>query len=278
MRYIITIMTLNIFLLTIPDCKAQVNIAGPENVLVVYNENDTTSEAIATYYKNTREIPTDNMLALDFPTSTDIDNHTVHLIHSREVIVDQDGNNAEDPDSIYNQTMKYVKMYITQPIEDYLNTTVINGDTLAKTIRYIVVCKGIPLKATSWLTDFSHHDDLSRRGVSVDALISIINQSNQAFSITNGSFISSSCSSPTYNNPYHAIEDDDGSEYNFDYRFITKTYKNTAGIELNYLVSRLDGYNYEDVITMIDKGADPDLSENQLLYWTVIQLHTPDLM
>lgn len=231
------------------------NIAGPENVLVVYNSSSIISQSIANYYTTERYIPVENMLPITFPTDTIIDGHRIHVGDFNEVIIDLDGNNNNDQYTIYNNTMKYVKKYITQPIEDYLN-----NELLTSKIRFIVVCKGIPFKATSWLVDHSHYTDLTRKGVSIDALISIINQSDQNFSITNSSFISSGYITNTYSNPYHSIENLDGTDYNFSYRFETKTYINNSGLELNYLVSRLDGYNYDDVIAMIDRSTDADKS------------------
>lgn len=245
---------------TVTEAQNYTNISGPENVLVVYNDLDNISLSVANYYKDARNIPEENLLALNLPTTFIIENHTIRLIDHNEVIKDDDGNNNEDPNSIYNNTLQYVKQFITQPIEDYLNNTIVNGESLADKIRFIVVCKGVPFKATSWVVDFSHVTDLSRRGVSVDALISIINQSDPNFSITNSSFISSSYASSTYKNPYHGIEEADGVDYNFNYRFKTKTYVNSSGIELNYLVSRLDGYDYTDVAAMIDKSVSTDMS------------------
>src|SRR5690606_17330644 len=127
----------------------------------------------------------------------------------------------------------------------------VNGDTLKNKIRFIVVCKGIPYKVTSWNSDWSHKNDLTRRGISVDALISIINQHDQNFSITSSSFISSSWSQ--FDNPYFNIENTDGDDFSFNYRFRTKTYVNSSDIELNYLVSRLSGYYYSDITNMIDR-------------------------
>ena len=241
--------------------EAQTNIAGPENVLVVFNNTYTISQQIANYYKDIRSIPNENMFGINnLPTSIRIDNHLIELIDYYEVIVDRNGNTDNDKSSIYNQTMKYVKQYITQPIEDYLNSTIINGETLANRIRYIVMCKGVPFKATSWLGDYSFAGDGSRRCVSIDALVSIINQSDPNFSITNSSFISSGSLNANYSNPYFNMETLNGSNYNFDYRFKTKTYINPSGIELNYMVSRLDGYDKDDVISMIYRGLNSDKS------------------
>ena len=158
---------------------------------------------------------------------------SVHLIDQNEVLILGNGNTDIDPNTVYNNTMQYVKTFITQPIEDYLNNTFINGVSLAEKIRFIVICKGIPFKATSWVVDHSHINDFSRRGVSVDALISIINQSDPTFSITNSSFISSGYITNTFSNPYHAIENLDGTDYNFSYRFKTKTYINLSLIHIS---------------------------------------------
>ena len=140
--------------------EAQTNIAGPENVLVVFNNTNTVSQQIANYYKDVRNIPNENIFGINnLPTSIRIDNHLIELIDYYEVIVDRNGNTDNDKSSIYNQTMKYVKQYITQPIEKYLNNTIINGEPLANRIRYFVMCKGVPFKATSWLGDYSFVGD-----------------------------------------------------------------------------------------------------------------------
>ena len=239
---------------------AQPNIASPENVLVVYNNLNSVSQNIASYYQISRNIPDENMVGLSIPNIWDQSGHRIRLVDNNEVVVDLDGNNDNDKYSVYNNSMQYVKLNITQPIENYLNNTLINGETLANKIRFIVVCKGIPFKVTSWLQDFSHVNDITRRAVSIDALISIINQSDPNFSITDTPFINSGFSDSDYNNPYYNIEASDGDNYSFAYRFTTKTFINNSGLELNYLVSRLDGYDYNDVISMINKGINPDMS------------------
>ena len=265
MKYNIYFLFVVLQILLLTPTQGQTNIASPENVLVVYNGSDNTSSTIANYYKNARNIPAENVYPLYLPSSYLIGDKYVHLIDHNEVLILGNGNSTTDPNSIYNNTMQYVKTFITQPIEDYLNNTFINGVSLAEKIRFIVVCKGIPIKATSWVVDHSHINDLSRRGVSVNALISIINQSDPTFSITNSSFISSGYITNTFSNPYHAIENLDGTDYNFSYRFKTKTYINSSGIELNYLVSRLDGYNYDDVIALIDRSIDSDKSGQSVI-------------
>lgn len=142
------------------NAQLVVDVPKPENVLVVYRapsgdpndhyyHKDNLSEDIATYYKQARGIPNENMLSLVIPSEFVFSNHTVGVYNENEIIIDLNGNNDQDFSSIYNQTMQYVKQYITQPIEDYLNNTLINDVPLAERIRFIVVCKGVPLKIQS---------------------------------------------------------------------------------------------------------------------------------
>jgi hypothetical protein len=124
------------------------NIAGPENVLVVYKSRDSVSTAIANYYMSARNIPAENKIGLNIPDSAVYDkgygNYTVKLIQSGEVIYggDTPAQNINIPYSWY-----YYEDYIHLPIENYLKTTQDSGGTaLADKIRFIVTCKGIPLK------------------------------------------------------------------------------------------------------------------------------------
>jgi hypothetical protein len=56
----------------IAEAQTNVNIPGPENVLVVYNKNVALSDSIKNYYKNARNIPESNIVELTLPDSTEI--------------------------------------------------------------------------------------------------------------------------------------------------------------------------------------------------------------
>ncbi len=83
---------------TYPQTPTYANIAGPENVLVVYKSGDPVSTAIANYYMSARNIPAENKIGLNIPDSAVYDkgygNYTVKLIQSGAcpyIIYDNEG-------------------------------------------------------------------------------------------------------------------------------------------------------------------------------------------
>jgi uncharacterized protein (TIGR03790 family) len=92
--------------------------AGPENVLVVINDNSPASREIGSYYVAKRKIPAKNV---------------VHIKCTTEETI---------PDPDYPKT-------IEKPIMDYLKKT-----GLCNKVDYIVLTKGIPIKITmQWAVD-----------------------------------------------------------------------------------------------------------------------------
>lgn len=272
-KYLIVILSINI---CIVYAQQFVNKASAENVLVVYrlpytgtdslmdpmNSKNYESLGIANHYKLVRGISSENLLPLSIPWEKTIGGHRIKVLLQNEIILDQDGNNSQNHTTIFPQAYEFVKQEITQPIESYLNNTFVNGEPLSAKIRFIVVCKGIPLKVTTYSSNWSMISQGKRMGTSVNSLISLMNQSDPTFSFTNHDFISSTYFDNIYSNPYYNKENSDGQLYNFDFYFKPKTFKNNSmyNLELNYLVSRLDGYNFEDVISMIDRAQVPDMS------------------
>ena len=117
------------------------NIATPDEILVVYKNtvgNNDTSESIKDYYVSKRSIPSENVLGLSIPNSVTYQEGTVTL--------EQGG---EDIRGSGNLGWRYVKDTIVIPIERHLNNTYVSGHPLSEKIRYIVLCKGIPLKVRS---------------------------------------------------------------------------------------------------------------------------------
>lgn len=123
----------------------------PENVLVVYNNNNDSignmSREIKDYYMNKRNIPAINTVALTIPPWKVYNGSTVYLANYWELIVKDDSCAG----SIYavcdTLTWHFFMEFIANPIRDSLTLKVnAHGDTLKNKIKYIVLCKGMPLK------------------------------------------------------------------------------------------------------------------------------------
>jgi len=148
----------------------------PENILVVYNSQSDTSFQIMNYYKNARGIPGSNIVGLpDLDTLAniiDLETGIEHLIelqqgegNEKEIIYDTQGRF----DTVYKHAWIYFIDRIAEPIAYHLRTTVVNGDTLKNTIRFIVLCKGVPFKIQA-------AGDWSVPGnINVDALLCMLN-------------------------------------------------------------------------------------------------------
>lgn len=205
---------------------------GPENVLVVYRENHPYSAQIKEYYMEKRNIPL-NTHEKDITIPTDPPPSGITFLNDDEVIQGE-GFTA----------WNFVKEVIADEIEDHLNTTYYNGELLRDLIRYIVLCKGMPLK----IDDINSFEETRRTDVSVDALLCLINQEPGKHFIdlyeTSLGLIN------TYSNPYYNADD----RYTMDYRFITNHFVNNEGWKLQYLVSRLDGDSQEEIEDMIDNA------------------------
>jgi uncharacterized protein (TIGR03790 family) len=205
-----------------------VNGATSKNVLVVYNKNYTKDEnlngiqdsyEIALYYKEKRNLTDKQILGI--------------YSSSEEEIV------YESYDAYYDQTNN--DLNIRQQIENYLDHHLdTEGHSLKYKIRFIALCKGIPLKI-KFMSSTSHNlADYS----SVDASLSLMfnNNYSKKWGLKNTYFqkdpygfqLSSHGGFKGFQNP---LQDSDGNFYT-----------------LNYLVSRLDAYNINDVKAMIDRS------------------------
>ena len=253
-----TLNTITMIFILSANLSAQTTdeIPGPERVLVVFNENSEVSDSIRKHYVRVRGIPESNVKGINI---TDPSSYGCEFRQNGEEIVDLSlpGNGG----------WLYVKEVIADEVENYLNTTYYDGQLLKNVIRYIVLCKGIPLKVKyadnlGWIWDSQY-----RNRVSVDALLCLINQPNgwsfiSLYGTTNGD----------YKNPYFNVD----PRFTMDYRFISNYFVNQQGWYLQYLVSRLDGDNLGDVIAMIDRGFDPDMSREK--YWILDDDPEPDFM
>ncbi len=221
------------------------NVATPEEILVVYKRTigeDDSSEIIANYYATIRNIPSVNIMpGIDIPESITYPEGTATLFQG-----------GEDIRGDGNLGWRYIKDVLADPIESYLNSTYVSGQPLSAKIRYIVLCKGIPIKVRSlpyvWSTG-------ARRQASVSALLCLINQPdpNKNFLQLYGTSYTSQLNPVFQTDPFITM----------DYRFESNHFNNSGGWYMQYLVTWLNGTNYNDVISDIDRMADPDLSGSQ---------------
>jgi len=235
-----------------PQTSTNFNYPEPKHVLVVYKNKDSQSDSIGIisedvkdHYVDKYDIPTENILGLTLPSPVTYDNHVVILYRKGEIIKDTTSAWYDDEDT---HAWEYYIDYIANPIKSRLDSVVIAGDTLKNTIRYIVLCYGIPYKLQTrrdWAGFL-----LQRDNICMDGLLTILYHPDIL------DLWLTSYNDTTYANPYHQVDTD----YNFDMRFKSHHFINNSGLTLNYLVSRLDALDYNTVEDMIDKSTNPDLS------------------
>ena len=244
------------------------NVPTAENVLVVYNSGNSTSVEVKNYYVTKRSIPTYNILGISIPSSFTYSTGTVILDQSGELIKNSGTCSESSTEVCDNIAWQFYKDFIQTPIKNYLNTTYNqNGVLLKDAIRYIVLCKGIPHKIRSghiWIGTYGEWAHRTRINVSVDALLCLLNNNQDIISLYNnpvtpvqppvgcGIF----CNDVIGGNPYNGID----QNFSFDYRFLPNHFETSNGWKLNYLVSRLDGDNINEVKVIIDKSVDADKS------------------
>jgi hypothetical protein len=251
----------------IADAQTNANIPGPENVLVVYNANSDTSEIIKDHYVNARNIPSSNELGLPLPRKVISvgdwsDPHVVKLGFDNQNIQDStwakwDSTHCVDTAKFH--AWQYFIEEIANPIRDHLE-----NNNLTSTIRYIVMCQGVPYKIQA-------AGDWSIPGnISIDGLLAMLNTDDyddfvedifntyttQCYASCSGG----SCfSSPFISNPYR----NEDSNFDFDSRFKPDYYTgswNGYNFKLSYLVSRLDGLSFETITDIIDRSVNADKS------------------
>lgn len=250
------------------------NYPTVENVLVVYRLNNSVSNNIKNHYVDRRSIPISNVLGLSINASQPYPTGTVILDQGDEVIRNSGDCWESTTEVCDNIAWQFYKDYIETPIKNHLNTTYNqNGDLLKDVIRYIVLCKGIPHKIRSghiWIggnepNNWAHK---TRINVSVDALLCLINNNTDILTLYNnpptpvtpplGLGMFADGADPVSWNPY--FSPDEETSFSFDYRFLPNYFTSETGWKLNYLVSRLDGKNLDEVILMIDRSLNTDKS------------------
>ncbi len=165
------------------------------------------------------------------------DDGSNYLAEDGEVIVSW----VPPPGSTGKAHWLYYKDYIESPIKNYMEENNLTG-----IIRYIVLIKGLPYR-------LSPSANTSRKGASVCALLSLMNQPDERDILT---LYNTPYWYPIYYNPYLAVD----YPPTMNYRFKSGHFVNTGGWYLNYLVSRLDGDTYDDVIDLIDRITSTDKS------------------
>lgn len=245
------------------EAQTNANIPGPENVLVVYNINSSIEDSVMQYYVASRGIPyPDNVVELNLPDSTQITvdgvTHWVGIRQETDIIRD-----------IYNHNIgtwyatehawKYFYNYIALPIKNHL----INNN-LTSTIRYIVLCKGVPFKVQA-AADSSN----VICNITLDGLLCMLNTNNyesllhsiysqyRSYAIPDTLYCNPCQMQIT--NPYYNVD----PSFTMNYRFLPSQFtRNWNGytIKLDYLVSHLDGLNYDIVKGMINKSVNADKS------------------
>jgi len=236
---------------------------------VVYNSSSALSDSIKDYYQNARNIPESNILGLPLPRKVISvgdwsDPHVVKLGFDDQNIVDStwakwDSTHCVDTAKFH--AWQYFIEEIANPIRLHLE-----NNNLTETIRYIVMCQGVPYKIQA-VGDWS-----SPGNVSVDGLLCMLNTDDyDDFVETIFNNLVDDCypgcvpppyhcySSPVISNPYF----DKDSTFNFNSRFKPDNYTGSWGgynYRLSYLVSRLDGLSFEIIKDMIDKSVAADKS------------------
>lgn len=205
-----------LFLLVI-EAQTNANIPGPENVLVVYNSDSDTSIMVKNYYVNAHGIPTSNILGLlnlDFEDTISYPSGNVYMDEYKEVYISDYNKAAWE---CYVDKIKY-------PIENHLTSTIVNGVPLKNTIRYIVMCKGVPMKLLTYI-DFNADLDpdpnvesnpsfWTKYNVSIDALTCLLyNPVINLYGTSYSSLI----------NPYYNQAD---MSFQFNKRFLTNYFHN----------------------------------------------------
>ncbi len=231
-------------------------IPGPENILVVYKvQSDPTdtlgavSDSVKEYYRLARGIPAVNICPLNSLTSQTItiDGSTHRVIIAQNGDIIQDSSKNILPWTGANRhAWVYFLNNVSTPIRNW-----ITSHNLTSTIRYIVLCKGVPYKiqaGSDW--------QALPGNLTVDGLLSILNTSNYDTFLLQTLFDAVNYQ-PKINNPYF----DSDKNFTLDYRFLPDRFMKIMGtdtIKLSYLVSHLDGLSFEIVKGIIDSSKNAD--------------------
>jgi uncharacterized protein (TIGR03790 family) len=264
MRYFITVLFIALLCQKLMEAqtKTYTGLPGPENVLVVYkipNPNDpadTISRAVKDYYKEARSIPDINIFPITSLPPREIlnyngEDHVIKIVQSGDIIQDSTEAEIDSAQVGYQSSFhawQYYYNHIALPIKNY-----IAENNLSSTIRYIVLCKGVPYKIQA-MGDWDGINNPINKNVSLQCLLSLLN--NEPYYTTLQNLFNGTGYSAK--NPFNMEDNDD--YYYLDYRFLPDHYINEGGLKLSYLVTRLDGLSYTDVTEMIDNAKNADMS------------------
>jgi uncharacterized protein (TIGR03790 family) len=270
MKHLLTFFLFLFLGALIAEAQTNANIAGPENVLVVYkqpfNDQDTVglvSEAIMEYYVSARGIPSSNICPLDGLISRDItadgETHRVYIAEGGNIIRDTI-THIGGYWFATRHAWKYFYQYMAEPIKDYIET-----NNLAD-IRYILLVKGVPfyIQATG---DYA----FANCSQSIDGLLSLLGTDNYEILLDSiyNKYRSYARPEPNYcyvcqmqiTNPYYNADQNLNMNYRFKGGVYTRNW-NGHTIKLDYLVSHLDGISYNMVEGMIDHSIEAIHSYN----------------
>lgn len=126
------------------------NLPLPSEILIVYNTNIDSSEMVANYYRQARNIPAINLCPIELPVYVNYgQDGGAYLVN-----IDQNGNynSAEAGELIHSWVPTgpsgkahwlYYKDYMEVPIKNHIVENNLTG-----VIRYIVLIKGLPYRIT----------------------------------------------------------------------------------------------------------------------------------
>lgn len=264
MKHLIITCLLFLLCYNLAEAQTNANISGPENVLVVYNLNSGVSDSVMQYYINARNIPsTPNTLGLYLPDTTITvggDTHTVVIAEGGNIIRDS-VNHAIGTWYATQHAYKYFYEYMAAPIKEHL----VNND-LIETIRYIVLCKGVPFKVQAGADSGSVICNVSVDGLlcmlgtdNYDILLDSIYTKYRRYAVSSTNYCRTCQLQIT--NPYYNADPNLNMNNRFEGGVFTRNW-NGHTIKLDYLVSHLDGISYEMVTGMIDLSAQAINSDN----------------
>jgi len=215
-------------------------------VLVVYNTRSSVSDSVMQYYVDVRNIPSVNVVGLKYLSE---DTTITYQSVTHKIKIEGWGDIIRDSNQVISTTptfhsWKYFLDFIAGPIKTHL----VDND-LEETIRYIVICKGVPFKILAKYNG-GGHPYLAKGNVPIDGLLCMLNTSNYDSFIENTVYPHG-----IETNPYHGRD----PNYTMNYRFLPDHFT-TANHKLSYLVSHIDGVNYQTVVNMIDRSLAADKS------------------
>jgi len=266
MKHFIVFSFLFILCLNVAEAQTNANIAGPENVLVVYkqpsDQNDSlglVSQTVKNYYRDVRNIPTSNIVPLYLPDTAITIGGVTHPI-----TIAEGGNIIRDSTNHINGTWyatrhawKYFYQYVALPIKEHL----INNN-LTSTIRYIVLCKGTPFyiqaacDSTNVIANLAVDGLLAMLGTNnYDILLDSIYNKYRSYAVPNYHVYPNYYQQMQITNPYYNVDQNLNMNYRFKPGVFTRSW-NGHTIKLDYLISHLDGISYSMVKNMIDLSSE----------------------